>query len=195
MAVTRAPSQQWTAQQIRTATPFGKGPRFIIRDRDCKFGADFDRAAQALGTRVIKTAVRTPDMNAICERFLGSVRRECLDHESLPKFDHAQCVDGRSAGSFSGIGRDRLRLAGSFRTRSGQRVMDRSCDVLPSILKTYGRRPAGSSYLPARAAYKASRTGMYRSNTSLRRTFSEGVRRPFSTVKSSRINWKAFGFS
>jgi transposase InsO family protein len=80
MAVTRAPSQQWTAQQIRTATPFGKGPRFIIRDRDCKFGADFDRAAQTVGTRVIKTAVRTPDMNAICERFLGSVRRECLDH-------------------------------------------------------------------------------------------------------------------
>jgi transposase InsO family protein len=80
VAVTRAPTQQWTAQQMRNATPFGEGPRFIIRDRDCKFGADFDRAAQALGTRVIKTAVRTPDMNATCERFLGSVRRECLDH-------------------------------------------------------------------------------------------------------------------
>jgi len=80
VAVTRAPTQQWTAQQFRNATPFGKGPRFIIRDRDGKFGADFDRAVQALGTRVIKTAVRTPDMNATCERFLGSVRRECLDH-------------------------------------------------------------------------------------------------------------------
>jgi putative transposase len=80
VAVTRAPTQQWTAQQLRNATPFGGGPGFIIRDRDCKFGADFDRAAQALGTRVIKTAVRTPDMNASCERFLGSVRRECLDH-------------------------------------------------------------------------------------------------------------------
>ena len=80
VSVTRAPTQQWTAQQLRNTTPFGKGPRFIIRDRDCKFGAEFDRAAQALGTRVIKTAVRTPDMNATCERFLGSVRRECLDH-------------------------------------------------------------------------------------------------------------------
>jgi len=35
---------------------------------------------KVVGTRMIKTAVRTPDMNAICERFLGSVRRECLDH-------------------------------------------------------------------------------------------------------------------
>ena len=37
VAVTRAPTQQWTAQQLRNATPFGKGPRFMIRDRDCKF--------------------------------------------------------------------------------------------------------------------------------------------------------------
>lgn len=80
VSATRAPTQQWTAQQLRTATPFGRGPRFLIRDRECKFGAEFDRAAQALGTRVIKTAVRAPDMNATCERFLGSVRRECLDH-------------------------------------------------------------------------------------------------------------------
>jgi putative transposase len=80
VSVTRAPTQQWTAQQLRNSTLFGKGPRFIIRDRDCKFGAEFDRAASAIGTRVIRTAVRTPDMNATCERFLGSVRRECLDH-------------------------------------------------------------------------------------------------------------------
>jgi putative transposase len=80
VAVTRAPTQQWTAQQLRNATSFGGGPAFIIRDRDCKLGAEFDLAAQALGTRVIKTAVRTPDMNATCERILGSVRRQCLDH-------------------------------------------------------------------------------------------------------------------
>ncbi|MEO7037810.1 MAG: integrase core domain-containing protein [Polyangiaceae bacterium] len=80
VAVTRASSRAWTAQQLRNATPFGQGPRFIIRDRDDKFGPDFDRAAQAVGTRVINTAVRAANMNATCERFLGSVRRECLDH-------------------------------------------------------------------------------------------------------------------
>jgi putative transposase len=44
------------------------------------FGADFDRTAKGAGTRVIRTAVQAPLMNSICERFLGSVRRESLDH-------------------------------------------------------------------------------------------------------------------
>jgi Integrase core domain len=58
----------------------GVGPELIIRDNDEKFGADFDRAAKGVGTRVIKTAIQAPLMNAVCERFLGSARRECLDH-------------------------------------------------------------------------------------------------------------------
>jgi putative transposase len=80
VGVTREPSSAWVAQQMRNATPFGIGPRFIIRDRDDKFGQDFDRAAQGVGARVLKTPVRAPRANAVCERFLGSVRRECLDH-------------------------------------------------------------------------------------------------------------------
>jgi len=80
VSVTRAPTQAWTAQRIRNATPFGCGPQFIIRDRDDKFGAGFDRVAAGAGARVVRTAVRAPLMNAVCERFLGSVRRECLDH-------------------------------------------------------------------------------------------------------------------
>jgi len=78
--VTRHPTAQWTAQQLREATPFGVGPEFIIRDNDGKFGADFDRAAAGAGVRVLRTAVRAPLMNSVCERFLGSVRRDCLDH-------------------------------------------------------------------------------------------------------------------
>ena len=80
LAVTRAPTRQWTAQQLRNATPFGQGPRFLIRDRDDKFGPVFDRVAKGAGTRVVRTAVQAPLMNSVCERFLGSVRRECLDH-------------------------------------------------------------------------------------------------------------------
>jgi len=92
VAATRAPSQQWTAQQLRNATPFRRAPRFIIRDRDDKFGAEFARTAEAVGGRVIKTAVRTPNMNATCERFLGSVRRECLDHVSILSERHLRAV-------------------------------------------------------------------------------------------------------
>ena len=80
VAVTREPSERWTAQQLRQLTPFGEGAEFIIRDRDAKFGAAFDRVAEGARIRVLKTAVRVPLMNATCERFLGSVRRECLDH-------------------------------------------------------------------------------------------------------------------
>ena len=80
VGVTRGPSEKWTAQQLRDATPFGQGPHFIIRDRDDKFGADFDRAAKGAGTKIIRTAVKAPLMNSICERFVGSARRECLDH-------------------------------------------------------------------------------------------------------------------
>ena len=61
------------------ATPFGEGPRFLIRDNDNKFGAAFARVAEGTGIEVLTTPYQAPQANAICERFLGSVRRECLD--------------------------------------------------------------------------------------------------------------------
>jgi transposase InsO family protein len=76
--VTRNPTDQWVAQQLREATPFGERPRYLIRDNDDKYGASFERAAA--GINVLKTPYRAPKANAICERFLGSLRRECLDH-------------------------------------------------------------------------------------------------------------------
>jgi transposase InsO family protein len=80
VAATRSPTQDWTAQQIRNATMETTAPRFLIRDRDDKYGATFDRAARGAGIRVIKTAVRAPNMNPVAERFVGSLRRELLDH-------------------------------------------------------------------------------------------------------------------
>ena len=74
------PDQDWTAQQFRNATTEGLAPRFLIRDRDEKFGSSFDRVAEGAGTRVIKTAVRAPNMNPVGERFVGCLRREALDH-------------------------------------------------------------------------------------------------------------------
>ena len=78
VGVTRAPTGAWTAQQLREATPEGIGPRFLIHD--AKYGPDFDRLAAASGIGVIRTPVQAPRANAVCERFLGSVRRECADH-------------------------------------------------------------------------------------------------------------------
>jgi putative transposase len=78
-ATTRFPSQAWVTQQLRNATPSGAAPRFLLRDRDDKFGTAFDALTRATGIRMVRTAVRAPNMNAVCERFLGSLRRECLD--------------------------------------------------------------------------------------------------------------------
>jgi transposase InsO family protein len=73
-------TQEWTTQQLRNATMDGEAPKILLRDRDGKFGASFDRVAEGVGIRVVKIAVRAPDMNAVAERFVGSARREILDH-------------------------------------------------------------------------------------------------------------------
>ena len=92
VAATRNPTQEWTAQQLRNATAEGLAPRFLIRDRDEKFGATFDRVAKGVGTRVIKTAVRAPNMNPVGERFVGSLRREALDHVLFLDDQHLENV-------------------------------------------------------------------------------------------------------
>ncbi len=80
VGVTRHPTDAWVAQQLREATPFGTAPRFLIRDNDRKYGSAFARVAAGSGITVLRTPIRAPRANAACERFLGSVRRECLDH-------------------------------------------------------------------------------------------------------------------
>ncbi len=78
--VTRSPHDFRVAQQVRDATPFDEGPRFLIRDNDTKYGSCFTRVTEGRGIDVLKTPVRAPKANAICERFIESVRRECLAH-------------------------------------------------------------------------------------------------------------------
>jgi putative transposase len=78
--VTRAPTDLWVAQQLREATPYGQAPKYLMRDNDRKFGPNCARVAATSGIKVLRTPYRTPKANGVCERFLGSVRRECLDH-------------------------------------------------------------------------------------------------------------------
>jgi putative transposase len=77
-AVTRSPTDEWVAQQLREATPWGEEPKYLIRDRDSKYGKRF--ADLACGIKILKTPVRAPRANSYCERLIGSLRRECLDH-------------------------------------------------------------------------------------------------------------------
>jgi putative transposase len=76
--VTRSPSDVWVAQQLREATPFGESPKYLIRDNDREYGEHFANVAAEI--EILRTPVRAPRANAYCERFIGSLRRECLDH-------------------------------------------------------------------------------------------------------------------
>ncbi len=77
--VTAHPTAQWTLQQFREAIPVDHAYRFLIHDRDAIFSKQVDQGVRRMGLRVIKTPVRTPVANAICERVIGTMRRECLD--------------------------------------------------------------------------------------------------------------------
>jgi putative transposase len=80
VGVTRSPTDLWVAQQLREATPYGQVPKFLICDNDRKFGSCFARVASTSAIEILRTPYHAPRANAICERFLRSVRQECLDH-------------------------------------------------------------------------------------------------------------------
>jgi transposase InsO family protein len=96
VGVTDTPTDAWTAQQLREATPFGEGPKYLVRDNDSKFGAHFAAVAAGAGIKQLKTPIGAPNANAVIgdrrERrrpgFLGSVRRECLDHILVLSLPH-----------------------------------------------------------------------------------------------------------
>jgi transposase InsO family protein len=78
--VTAHPTAQWTAQQMVEAFPWETTARYVIRDRDRIYGTDFRRRVEGLGLHEVPIAPRSPWQNAYAERFIGSLRRECLDH-------------------------------------------------------------------------------------------------------------------
>jgi len=89
---TRSPTDEWAAQQLREATPFDEAPTYLIRDNDAKYGTHFAAIAAGTGIDVLRTPIKAPRANAICERLLGSVRRECLDHVLIVNEAHLRRV-------------------------------------------------------------------------------------------------------
>jgi hypothetical protein len=78
--VTAHPTAEWTAQQIIEAFPDDTAPRFLIRDRDGIYGNVFQQRVRNMGIEEVVCAAQSPWQNPYCERLVGSIRRECLNH-------------------------------------------------------------------------------------------------------------------
>ena len=78
--VTRNPNAFWIVQQLREAWAYKQPHRFLLFDRDSKFGADVVSAVRDIGSQPTRTAFRSPWQNGVAERWVGSCRRDLLDH-------------------------------------------------------------------------------------------------------------------
>jgi hypothetical protein len=131
-------------------------PNLQASHRDDKFGTAFDALARATGIRIVRTAVRAPNMNAVCERFLGSLRRECLDHVLVLDSRHFQRVVAEyvryhnAARPHQGI--HQLTPVPAERPAEGNIVALPSARWLPSRLsKGRMRQPGAREFLAARS--------------------------------------------
>jgi putative transposase len=93
---TRHPNAEWVTQQARqfawTLPERIELPRFLIRDRDQKFTGGFDAVFRSAGLQVVRTPRRAPTANAVAERFVRTVRAECLDWLLIANGQHLQRV-------------------------------------------------------------------------------------------------------
>jgi putative transposase len=94
--ITASPTGEWVAQQARNlAWRLQDGAlkaRFLLRDRDSKFTVSFDQVFGSEGVEVVKLPFRSPRANSICERFVGTCRREVLDHLLIFSARHLEAV-------------------------------------------------------------------------------------------------------
>ena len=90
--VTAHPSLGWTLQQLREVIGLDDTHRYLIQDLDSLFARHLDESIKALGLTVLKSPPRCPKANAICERVIGTIRRECLDWLSTISESHLRLI-------------------------------------------------------------------------------------------------------
>jgi putative transposase len=90
--ITEHPTTQWTAQQIVEAFPWDTAPRYLLRDRDSIYSVTLQQRIEHMGIEQVKIAPRSPWQNPYCERVIGSIRRDVLDHVIVLNDRHLQRV-------------------------------------------------------------------------------------------------------
>src|SRR5260221_5934628 len=92
VGVTEQPSAEWTARQLVDTFPYETAPRYLVRDRDRVSGLHFRTTMKSMGIAEVITAARSPWQNPFAERWIGSLRRECLDHLIVLDEDHLRRI-------------------------------------------------------------------------------------------------------
>jgi len=108
--VTTSPSAAWTGQQIIEAFPWDTAPKYLLRDNDSIYGAEFTRRVNAAGIKQVRTAFRSPWQNAYCERVIGSIRRECTDHIIVMNESHLRKILREYTDRYYNVSRTHLSL-------------------------------------------------------------------------------------
>jgi transposase InsO family protein len=169
--VTAHPTAVWVWRQLIEATPWGRAPRYLVRDRDAVYGRDFVPRARRLGIETLLTPIRAPRANAIAERLVGTLRRECLDHVIILNEAHLRdprrvrallqrrppSPDAGTGDADAGLSGDRRsdRVAARARwaaprVRTGGLTLRRTFQPC-QVLVPPRRRPQGADQLAARA--------------------------------------------
>jgi putative transposase len=78
--VTRHPTSTWIVQQLREAFPYDSAPGFLLLDHDAKYGLEVPASIRSQNMTPVRTSIRSPWQNGVAERWVGSCRRDLLDH-------------------------------------------------------------------------------------------------------------------
>jgi len=139
--ITAHPTGTWVVQQARNlAYELAEGTRpvkYLIRDQDTNFRAGFDQIFRSEGIRIIRTPVRAPCANAFAERFVGTIRRECLDRMLIVNRRHLETVIGEYVEHYNG--QRPHRSLGRLAPVPRQPVLEMPMDVGPSALRRTDR--------------------------------------------------------
>ena len=123
VAVTAHPSAAWTLQQLREVVGFDRAHQYLIHDRDSIFARSLDESIRNLGLTVLKSPPHSPKANALCERVIGTIRRECLDWLIPLSESHLRSILRSWVGHYN-YGRPHMAL--------GPGVPDPPSEVVPS---------------------------------------------------------------
>ncbi len=114
--VTEHPTSTWTLQQLREAVGYEECFQYLIHDRDSIFSKSLDESIRRMGITVLKSPPQSPMANAICERVIGTMRRECLDWMIPVSQSHLRCILREWMAHYN-RGRPHMALGPEFRIR------------------------------------------------------------------------------